>query len=247
MEMILCDWTRMGHTYCFAGAVLAAGAWTFVRPVLHTRRDSPVRNVGWSPFLFDGHCRWEVFELAGVVTPAREPPHVEDLWVRALRPLHRLASPTERRAVLQAGIRPADQLLFGAPFVSSQATASLAPGTGDRSLATILVERRSLTFTGITRQGRAGPDYRVTLDVPGLGPRCLPVVDNGLLRAAELAGEELPTRLRALEHAVGQMGARLAVRLGLSRPFAAGTGAQPSAGVCWLMADGFFSWEDPQP
>ena len=34
-------------------------------------------------------------------------------------------------------------------------------------------------------------------------------------------------------------------RLGLSRPFQATPGR--GEGVCWLMADGFFSLTDPQP
>ena len=40
------------------------------------------------------------------------------------------------------------------------------------------------------------------------------------------------------------MGTTAVVRLGLSRSFVSAAG-QP--GKCWLMADGFFSLDDPQP
>ena len=245
MEMVLCDWTRMGHAYCFAGAV-EMGAWMTVRPILHNRA-APVRNVGWSPFLFDGHCRWEVFELIGVHSPKHEPPHAEDVWIRELRPTGRMAAPAERRAILEAGLRPKDVPLFGHLFADSRGAAYLDAGKGDRSLVTLVVDRKSLTFSGALRQGRAGPDYRVVLDVPGLGPRSVAVVDHFLLQAAELAGESIDARMREIERLVGQMGERIAVRLGLTRPFAPADGDQPAARVCWLMADGFFSFDDPQP
>ena len=247
MEMVLCDWTRMGRSYCLAGAVAGRDGWTFVRPLLHKRSESPVRNVGWSAYLLDGHCRWEVFELVGPRTPPRQPPHVEDVWVRSLRPLKRMATPLQRRTVLQADQHPASESLFGQPFLPLHAAAGVSPGAGDRSLATLVVDRRSLTFSSVTRSGRAGPDYRVTLDVPGLGPRCLPIVDHFLLAAAELAGTEPAVRLRELERIVAQMGQRIAVRVGLTRPFAPEGSDQPTAAVCWLMADGFFSPDDPQP
>ena len=87
--MILCDWTRMGRAYCLAGAVATKEGWSFVRPVLHKPRGDAVRNVGWSAYLLDGSCRWEAFELVGAQVPPREAPHVEDVWVRSLRPLDR--------------------------------------------------------------------------------------------------------------------------------------------------------------
>jgi hypothetical protein len=40
------------------------------------------------------------------------------------------------------------------------------------------------------------------------------------------------------------MGDQVAVRLGLSRAFNSRSG---EPGVCWLMADGFFSLTEPQP
>ena len=85
MDMILLDWTRMGRTYCLAGAVFQDKQWRVVRPLLTKLREAPVRNVGWSAYLLDGHARWEIMELIGPQLTAPEPPHVEDLWVRALR------------------------------------------------------------------------------------------------------------------------------------------------------------------
>jgi hypothetical protein len=63
MEMILLDWTRMGRTYCLVGVVAEAGKYRVVRPLPSRQRNSPQRNVGWSPFLLEGHRRWEIFEL----------------------------------------------------------------------------------------------------------------------------------------------------------------------------------------
>lgn len=244
MEMILCDWTRMGRAYCLAGAVATKDGWTFVRPILHNKSGDPVRNVGWSPYLLDGHCRWELFELVGVHAPPRQPPHVEDVWVRALRPLKRSATAAQRRSILEAGRRPADEPLFGTPYQPLHSAVSCAPGGGDRSLSTLIVERRGLKFSSTTWEGRVAPTYRVSLELPGLGVRSLAIVDHFLLTAAELAGTDVDVRKRELERIVVQMGEHLVVRIGLTRPFASQGGTQ--AAVCWLMADGFFSLDDPQ-
>ena len=85
---------------------------------------------------------------------------------------------------------------------------------------------------------------RVTMPVPGLGERTLPVTDHHLqLRAAEVS-PNLERQADWLNATVRGMGPTVAVRLGLSRPFA---GADGEAEQCWLMADGFFSPTDPQP
>src|SRR6516165_6334398 len=63
MEMILLDWTRMGHTYCLAGVVAEAGGYRVVRPLPSRQRNSPQRNVGWSPFMLEGHGRGEILVL----------------------------------------------------------------------------------------------------------------------------------------------------------------------------------------
>jgi hypothetical protein len=140
---------------------------------------------------------------------------------------------------------PAGRPFFGAPLTATSAAAYLAPGTGERSLAAVTVPARDITFTASRREGAAEPDYRVTLTLPGLPGRTLPVKDHFLLRRAELASKDLDGQVRALTLAVRQMGEEVVVRLGLSRAF------QPtphrSEGMCWLMADGFFSLTDPQP
>src|SRR3954462_4487621 len=112
--MVLLDWTRMGRTYCLAGAVIEAGAVRIVRPLLTKYHDAPVRNVGWSAYLLDGHSRWEIFELLGPQPALAEPPHVEDVWVRALRSRHRLASPGQRREILAATAAEPGEAAFGA-------------------------------------------------------------------------------------------------------------------------------------
>src|SRR5262249_47358072 len=118
------------------------------------------------------------------------------------------------------------------------------PNTGTRSLAGVLVPARAIRFTASWRDGTPEPDYRVTLAIPGLEERSLPVKDHFLLQRAEDASPSVDGRIRQMTFAVGQMGEQVAVRLGVSRSFQ----ATPARGesFCWLMADGFFSFNDPQ-
>src|SRR5260370_3274741 len=111
--MILLDWTRMGKSYCVAGAVEQPGGYRMVRPLLAKNRNAPVRNVGWSAWQLDGHTRWEIFELIGPESAAPEPPHLEDLWIRAMRSRRTLASPELRRAILGATLIKPGQSNFG--------------------------------------------------------------------------------------------------------------------------------------
>jgi hypothetical protein len=241
MDMILVDWTRMGRSYCLAGAVADGGTYRIVRPLPVKFRAAPVRNVGWSAYLLDGHQRWEVFELIGPVPTPAEPPHVEDLWVRSLRPCQRLASPAERRAILTATLADPAEPLFGAPWEPTRAV-GLRAGMGTRSLVTAVVAGTTLAFTGSHRRG-PDPDIRVLLSLSGLGERSLPVKDHHLLARAEAAAPALETRLTVLTQLVQALGEPAAVRLGLSRPFQT---AGDQLSLCWLMADGFFSLNDPQ-
>src|SRR5438067_2281694 len=102
--MILLDWTRMGKTYCIAGVVLDDPddlAVRIVRPLPVRHREADVRKWGWSKYQFDGHKRWEIFELAGAQEARTHPPHTEDIWVRELRHL-RDSTPADRRRILAA-------------------------------------------------------------------------------------------------------------------------------------------------
>ena len=74
MEMILLDWTRMGRTFCLAGMVAEAGGYRVVRPLPSRQRNSPQRNVGWSPFMLEGHRRWEILELIKPEPARSQPP-----------------------------------------------------------------------------------------------------------------------------------------------------------------------------
>jgi hypothetical protein len=245
MDMVLLDWTRMGKGYCLAGTVGGGGSYRVVRPLQLKLRGAPVRNVPWSAYLLDGHSRWEVFELVGPLPTPAEPPHVEDLWVRAIRPRRRLAEPAECRAILAATrVRP-DEELFGTPLATTRASAHLLPGKGCRSLTTLDVPADRIAFSAAQRVGAADSDVRVTLPLPGVGDRALPVKDHHLLLRAERAAPALDGRAHALTEVVRQLGPTVAVRLGLSRPFEGNAGRAPAA--CWLMADGFFSAADPQP
>jgi hypothetical protein len=243
--MILVDWTRMGRSYCLAGAVPEPGRVRIVRPLPARSRGLPLRNAGWSPWLLDGHSRWEVFELAGPVEAPAEPPHLEDVWVRSLRPRRSLAPPDQRQALLQALAAEAEGDLFGAPLIATRATAYVQPGQGCRSLATLVVPASGIYFSAVRREGAPEADVRVALGAPPLGERWLAVKDHHLLLRAEKAGPPLDGMVRELNRAVQAMGERVAVRLGLSRAFR--TRPHEGPGLCWLMADGFFSWSDPQP
>jgi hypothetical protein len=244
VDVILLDWTRMGRIYCLAGAITQAGQIRIVRPMPGRARNSPIANNGWSPFLMDGHSRWEIFEMIHPVPAGATAPHLEDVWVHSLRPRKRLASPEQRRLILQATLAPPEKPLFGVELLRSLGGASyLDPGTGERSLTTIRVPSAEVQFTALWRDGASEPDYRVRLSLPGHDAGILPMKDHFLLCRAEQQSDNLDARLAFLASAVRQMGEHVYVRLGLSRSFPSASG-QP--GRCWLMADGFFSCDDPQ-
>jgi hypothetical protein len=245
MELILLDWTRMGSLYCLAGVVVEGNFVRTVRPLLRKFRDAPVRNVGWSPYLLDGHERWEVFELVGPELAGPQPPHLEDVWVRALRPRRCSAPPALRRAILEGLAAKPGEVLFGAPLETTRASAFLRPGSGQRSLATLVVPSVQVAFSATQRDGAPEADVRASIGVLPLANRPLPLKDHHLLRRAEQSASDLKGLAAALGRAVRAMGERVAVRLGLSRPFPPAPRSGP--GLCWLMVDGFFSLSDPQP
>jgi hypothetical protein len=244
VDMILLDWTRMGRTFCLAGAVFAEKQWRIVRPLPLKFRQAPVRNVGWSAYLMEGHARWEILELISPQPAVPEPPHLEDLWVRAMKSRRSFAPREHRRAILSATTAASNEPLFGQELSATRTAAYLSPGAGQRSLATLVVPSNRLRFDATWRDGRFEPDIRVELPLPGLGTRWLPVKDHHLLLKAERAANDLDGRLTILNGMMQQMGEQVAVRLGLSRSFPS-QADQP--GMCWLMADGFFSLSDPQP
>jgi hypothetical protein len=245
VEWVLLDWTRMGRAYCLAGAVVGQEGVRIVRPLPERWRAAGDRKIGWSPFLLDGRQRWEVFQLLEPRQASPEPPHLEDVWVRALRPCRRQASPEERRHILRATQTPEGQPLFGAPLTRLTASAYVAAGTGERSLATAVLAANELHFSAVWRSGMDEADYRVQLSAGEAAGLSLPVKDHFLLARAEREAEDLEGRLAALSRAVQAMGPRVAVRLGVSRAFPTAEAAKAAA--CWLMADGFFSLDDPQP
>jgi hypothetical protein len=245
MDMVLLDWTRMGNTFCLAGVVRQGDEFRVVRPLPYSGRKAPVRNVGWLPIFVHGRCRWEEFELVGPAAASPEAPHLEDVWVRGLRPRGALAPPALRRAILQATTAPAGMPLFGAPLTRMRSSVFLPPGTGCRSLASLAVPAAQIEFSAVLREGADEPDVRVALHVLPFEGHTLPVKDHFLLGRAESASPTLDGRVRELDRAVRQMGPQVAVRLGVSRAFAASPGRAPNA--CWVMADGFFSLTDPQP
>jgi hypothetical protein len=241
--MVLLDWTRMGRQYCLAGVIHQDGQVRVVRPLPARNRHCDVPNVGWSPYLMDGRARWDILELVRPEPGPGRAPHTEDIWVQDLRPRRASATPAQRRAILQATITPVEQPLFGTALKPTRTAAFLEPGAGSRSLAGAVFATKQIVFSAVWRDGAAEPDFRVTLPVPSLGERVLPVKDHFLLRQAEIAGEGDEAQVNALMRAVRQMGEQVVVRLGLSRPYPPG---QADAS-CWLMADGFFSLTDPQP
>jgi hypothetical protein len=139
---------------------------------------------------------------------------------------------------------PPQEPIFGCKLASTRTAAYLQPGTGKRSLATLVVPVHQLRFSAVWRNGLLEPDIRVELPLEDLGCRQLAVKDHHLLLRTERASSDIVQRLKILDTAVQQMGEQIAMRLGLSRPFAGGTDPRPQ---CWVMADGFFSLLDPQP
>ncbi len=244
MDMVLVDWTRMGKNYCLAGVVQQNGQLRVVRPLPIAHQTAPVRNVGWSPIMADGHSRWEIFELIDPKPAEPNPPHLEDLWVRGMKSRNRLAEPSLRRAILQATRAHSGEPWFGTELTATRTAAYLMPRTGQRSLVSLVVPGWAIRFTVSWREGTPEPDCRLNLAIPELQGRSLPVKDHFLLRRAELASSGVEGRIQALTLALAQMGMEVAVRLGLSRSFQATPGR--TEGACWLMADGFFSFNDPQ-
>jgi hypothetical protein len=242
--MILVDWTRMGKTYCLAGVVVQEARYRVVRPILTRYREGAVRNAGWSAYLLDGHARWDVFELIGPQQAPPDPPHLEDIWVRSLRPQRRAATREQRLAILAATAPRPTEPLFGVPLAATRSAGYLQPGSGQRSLATLVIPCGQITFGGSWRAGAGEADLRVKLPIPELGERVLPVKDHHLLSKIEQMRTDLDRQLAALNTAVRQMGEQVAVRLGLSRPFPPEDGRESPR--CWLMADGFFSQTDPR-
>lgn len=266
MSFVLLDWTRMGRGYCLAGAVLGGTAVQIVRPLSVRRqragggpggvislirsffvRDLPPegdRMVSWPAFLMAGRSRWEVFDLVSPRPATSHGPHLEDTWVRGLRPWHRLATPEQRRTILKATAAPTAEALFGAPLRFAGSRTFVLPGEGERSLSTLLAPVGQIRFrTGQRSQESKQTSIRVDLPLADLELRTLPVTDHHLLSWAEQQAPRAGDQVDALNGVVRQMGETVAVRLGLSRPFAS-EGKPP---VCWLMANGFFSLAEPQP
>ena len=180
--MILLDWTRMGKTYCLAGAVVQDGRYRVVRPLLARYHDAPCGTLAGRLTNSMDMARWEVFELIAPKPAAQlRRLHLEDVWVTSLRPLRRFATPEQRRAILAATAPRADEPLFGVPLSTTRSAGFLQPGTGTRSLATLVVPSGQITFGGCCRAGTGEADLRVKLPVPELGERVLPVKDHLLL------------------------------------------------------------------
>jgi hypothetical protein len=245
MEMILLDWTRMGRSYCVTGAVQVNGQLRIVRPLPRHLREAPVRNTGWSSFQMDGHSRWEVLEFEAPEPAPPQAPHLEDAWVVTLRTRHCFATPAQRRAILQQTIVPEGQPLFGVPLHKDRHKGYLLPGEGVRSLTSLAVRQNEIELFADQRPDKPGPNYRVRLHVPELAGLVLPFKDHFLMARAEQAAPTETGRLQTLKRAIAEMGETVIVRIGVTRPYAQpGSSSLP---VCWLMADGFFSWNDPQP
>jgi hypothetical protein len=152
MNIILLDWTRMGHSYCLAGAVIEAGQIRIVRPIPTDSGNNPRGNNGWSPYLMDGHSRWEVFEMVRPVPVLPLAPHLEDVHVQALKPCGRLATMEQRRAILQATLTPHGEPFFGIELLRSPGGCYyLEPGTGQRSLTSVEVPAAEVSFTAVRR------------------------------------------------------------------------------------------------
>src|SRR5262249_9792630 len=152
--------------------------------------------------------------------PARSiAPHHEDTWATSLAPRRRLAAPDERRAVLKATLTPAGHSIFGTALAHGYSGSFGQPGPGERSPASVPVPSADVQFTALWRDGAEQPDHRVSLPLPEVGRRILPLKDHFLLSRAEKESDDVDEQLGALARAVRSMGVTVVVRLGLSRSF----------------------------
>ena len=121
----------------------------------------------------------------------------------------------------------------------------MLPNEGVRSLTSVAVRQQQIELFVQRRNYKPDVDFRVRLHVPELEGLVIPFKDHFLLNRAEQAATTDAERLASLKTALAETGEPLIVRLGVSRPYAQqGSSSLP---VCWLMADGFFSANDPQP
>src|SRR5262249_48718546 len=162
-------------------------------------------------YLMDGHARWEIFELVGPEEAALKPPHVEDIWVRSLRPRGRSARPELRRTILGATTATSGQPVFGVSLTLTRSSANLSGGAGERSLAPLIAPAAGIHFSASLREGAEAPDVRAALGIPPLDKRLLPVKDHHLLYRAERAATNLTALVRHLDEAVRAMGEQVAV------------------------------------
>jgi hypothetical protein len=128
--------------------------------------------------------------------------------------------------------------------VTTRAAAFLRPNTGSRSLGTIVVPGRAISFSASHRDGFHETDFRVSVHAGKMAERWFPLKDHHLLVRVEKESKDVNGRLEALAAAVRLMGDEVAIRLGLSRPYQ--PTPQRGPGLCWLMVDGLFSLSDPQ-
>jgi Dual OB-containing domain len=241
VSFILVDWTRMGDHYCLAGFEVHGDWVRTVRPLqAHLRRDD-ARGKGWSALSVAGRGRWELFDLVHPQPAASQPPHREDVWVRDLVSTHTFAPPELRQFVLRATDSVTTDGLFGEPLRASRSGRFLDPGRGRRSLTTLLVRADRIRFDHCPDTTRHA--VRVRIGVPGLEDSSLPVTDHHLLLHAERQAPQPRQVVAEAQRRIDGMGSTVAVRFGLSRPYAPGDAGEP---VCWLMANGFFSLADPE-
>src|SRR5437763_1944333 len=125
----------MGKCFCLAGVVVDGARLYVVRPLPVGQRGGASQFLGWPADQCEGFERWQVIELVEPERAGAAPPHVEDAWVRELRPRGRFAPVELRRAILTATAL-SNEPLFGTTLHASGATAFANPGTGAYSLTT---------------------------------------------------------------------------------------------------------------
>src|SRR5262245_8769529 len=111
----------MGKCFCLAGVVVDGPRLYVVRPLPVAQRGVAAHNLGWQSCLLAGYERWQVFQLVEPEPAGAAAPHVEDAWVRDLRPSGRFAPVELRRAILTATAQDNDPL-FGTTLHANRAT-----------------------------------------------------------------------------------------------------------------------------
>ena len=225
MEIVVTHLTRMAAPHiCVAGLRPVDEA--FIRPVRSQGRlDASDLRAQGGPFALGSHLH------LGEVVPRPSPPENEDVVV-TISDVRALGQLTESAlwALLEDSAERSVAAIFGADLERDGNTASVAIGSGDRSLGHLRPRNRPLLEISYGKP-------RVRLNDADLGPMRLPITDLRLFdpqtgRLQERAVHLLADRLRRRE---------VVLAVGLTRPWA----REDENARHWLQINNIHLDDDP--